>query len=81
MTKLLSANFVGFLALFAVKGFNRQRTLEKRQDRGEKEDLSSRSRQPRFAERLDDRSQALKFRLTWLRIYGVRFEPKYGAGS
>jgi len=36
MTKLLSANFAGFLALFAVKGFNRQRTLEKRQDRGEK---------------------------------------------
>src|SRR5438093_8482278 len=36
MTKLLSANFVDFLVLFAVKGFNRQRTLEKRQDRGEK---------------------------------------------
>jgi len=36
MTKLLSPNFVDFLALFAVKGFNRQRTLEKRQDRGEK---------------------------------------------
>ena len=50
-----------FLASFAVKSFEPQRTLKKRQDRGEKEDLSSRSRQPRFAERLDDPSQALQF--------------------
>src|SRR5205807_1114895 len=50
-----------FLASFAVKSFEPQRTLKRRQDRGEKEDLSSRSRQPRFAERLDDPSQALQF--------------------